>query len=359
MTIAFDHTTSAQRVLFGSGRAAEHAAAVIEGLGAQRVLLVSSGSAARAADEIAARLPVAARIGEAVQHVPIENARTAVELAKANEADAVLAVGGGSAIGLAKIVARDTGIPFVAVPTTFAGSEATSIWGLTEDGRKVTGVDERVLPRAVVYDAELSRSLPAGLAMASGLNAVAHAVDGFWAPKADPINAALSAEGLRALIPGLRGLAADPDDLDARERVLYGAYLAAVGFASAGSGMHHKICHVLGGAYGLSHSEMHAIVLPYVTEFNAPAAPAAAERVSEALGLGTQGGGSAAAGLYRLRRELGVVDSLAELGLAEGDVPEAARLACEAIPPSNPRPFTVADVETIIGRARLGEPVKE
>lgn len=354
MSIAFDHTTSAQRVLFGTGRAAEHAQTAIEDLGAQRVLLISSGSAAGAAEEIAARVPVAARIGEAIQHVPVESARAAVELAETTAADAVIAIGGGSATGLAKIVARDTGIPLVAVPTTFAGSEATAMWGLTEAGRKVTGVDERALPRAVVYDAALSRTLPAGLAMSSGLNAVAHAVDGFWAPKADPINAAMGAEGLRALIPGLRGLAADPDDLDARERVLYGAYLAAVAFGSAGSGIHHKICHVLGGAYGLSHSEMHAIVLPYAVEFNAPAAPEAAERVSQALG-----GGSAAAGLYRLRRELGVTGSLAELGLREEDLPEAARLAAEAIPASNPRSFTVSEVEAIIRRAWSGDEIKE
>ena len=354
MSIAFDHTTFAQRVLFGTGRAAEQVQAAIEDLGAKRVLLISSGSAAGAAERIAVRVPVVARIGEAIQHVPVESARAAVELAETAAADAVIAVGGGSATGLAKIVARDTGIPFVAVPTTFAGSEATAMWGMTEGGRKVTGVDERALPQAVVYDAALSRSLPAGLAMSSGLNAVAHAIDGFWAPKADPINAAMGAEGLRALIPGLRGLAADPDDLDARERVLYGAYLAAVAFGSAGSGIHHKICHVLGGAYGLSHSEMHAIVLPYAVEFNAPAAPEAAERVSRALG-----GGSATAGLYRLRRDLGVTASLAELGLDEEDLPEAARLAAEAIPASNPRPFTASDVEAIIRRAWSGEEIKE
>ncbi len=190
--------------------------------------------------------------------------------------------------------------------------------------------------------------------MSSGPNAVAHAVDGFWAPKADPMNAALGSEGLRALIPGLLGLAAEPDDLDARERVLYGAYLAGVSFGSAGSGIHHKICHVLGGAFGLSHSEMHVIMLPYAVEFNSPAAPEAAQRISEALG-----GGSAAVGLYRLRRELGVVDSLAELGLREGDISEAARLATEAIPDSNPRPFTVSEVETIIRRAWSGDEIKE
>lgn len=210
-----------------------------------------------------------------------------------------------------------------------------------------------MLPKVVVYDAELSRSLPAHLATASGLNAMAHAVDGFWAPRADPINAALGTEGIRALVRGLRALASDPSDMAAREQVLYGAYLAAVAFASAGSGMHHKICHVRGGAYGLSHAEMHAIVLAYVTDFNAPAVADAAARVSDALG-----GQPAGAGLFALRESLGIVGSLAELGLKESDIPEAARLAFDAIPPSNPRPFTLDDVEHIIRRAWAGEPVE-
>lgn len=352
MSIVFDHTTLAQRVLFGTGQAVENSVTALEGLQAERVLLIADAFVSELADAIAQRVPVVERIRDIVQHVPVDNARAATALATANDIDAVLAIGGGSATGLAKIVARDTGMPIVAVPTTFAGSEATNVWGQTEGERKTTGVDDRVLPKAVVYDAALSKSLPAHLATASGLNAVAHAVDGFWAPRADPINTALGAEGLRALIPGLRGIAADPDDLGAREQTLYGAYLAAVAFASAGSGMHHKICHVLGGTYGLSHAETHAIVIAYVTAFNAPAAPAAAARVSEALG-----GEPAAAGLYRLREELGVAGSLAQLGLDEDHLAEAARLAFEAIPASNPRPVTVESVEGVIRSAWAGEPV--
>ncbi|WP_403022789.1 maleylacetate reductase [Salinibacterium sp. GXW1014] len=353
MSIAFDHTTLGQRVLFGTGRARENAVAAIEGLGASRVLLIADAFAMEVSDEIAAAAPVVARIHDIVQHVPVENARAAVALAEEERIDAIVTIGGGSSTGLAKVVARDTGLPIIAIPSTFAGSEATNVWGQTEGSRKTTGVDDRVLPRVIVYDAALSASLPAHLATASGLNAVAHAVDGFWAPRADPINAALGTEGIRALFPGLRALHADPDDINAREQTLYGAYLAAVAFASAGSGMHHKICHVLGGAYALSHAEMHAIVLAYVTAFNAPAAPDAADRVSSALG-----GASAAAGLYDLRASLGVVGSLAELGLKEEDIPEAARLAAEAIPASNPRKVELSDVEGIIRAAWAGEPVE-
>ncbi|MGP6170035.1 maleylacetate reductase [Microbacterium sp. A196] len=353
MTIAFDHTTLPQRVLFGTGQAVELLERVVEEHGFQRVLLIGDAFTVALTDEIVDRVSVAARIDDVVQHVPAENARQAVELAGSTAADAVISVGGGSSTGLAKIVARDTGLPIIAVPTTFAGSEATDVWGLTEDDRKVTGVDPKVLPAAIVYDASLSATLPAHLAAASAMNAMAHAVDGLWAPRADPINTAMGAESLRTLVAGLRGLSADAADLEAREKTLYGAYLAAVAFASAGSGMHHKICHVLGGAYGLSHSEMHAIVLPYVTAFNSPAAPAAADRILSAVG-----GTSAARGLFELRRESGIAGSLAEIGLKESDLPEAAELSAKAIPASNPRPVTAADVERLLRAAWAGEEVQ-
>lgn len=351
MSITFDHTTLRQRVLFGTGLAVQHAQLALAELGAERILLIAGAGADDVADGISSR-PIVGRISTVVQHVPEENAVAAVKLAQQTSADAVVTIGGGSATGLGKVVARDTGVPIVAIPTTFAGSEATNVWGETRAGRKVTGVDDNVLPRVIVYDAALSSTLPARLAMASGLNAVAHAVDGFWAPLANPINAATGSEGLRALVRGLRGLVADAHDLDARERTLYGAYLSAVSFASAGSGMHHKICHVLGGAYALPHAEMHAVVLPHVTAFNAPGAPEAAARISDALG-----GRPAARGLSMLREEVGVVASLRELGLAEQDLEEAADLAFAAIPSSNPRPFGRDDVFSIIRAAWAGEAV--
>lgn len=353
MSLVFDHTSRAQRVLFGTDRAAVHLVDAVAGLDAERLLLIAAPSSAGVAGELTAQLPIVAVFDDVAQHVPAVKARAAVELAEAQRADAIIALGGGSAIGFAKIVARELGLPVIAVPTTFAGSEATDVWGITEGGQKVTGVDARVLPQVIVYDARLSATLPATLAMASGLNAVAHAVDALWAPRVDPINAALGAEGLRALVPGLRGLSQRHGDLEARERTLYGAYLAALAFASAGSGIHHKICHVLGGAFGLSHAEMHSIVLPYVVEFQAPSVPVAVARVSEALD-----GAPAAGGLRELRRQLGVVGSLAELGLREADIAPAAELAFKAVPASNPREFTVADIEEIIRKAWAGEAVK-
>lgn len=349
--IGFDHVTAGQRVLFGTGRATENIATAIASLGAERALLIAGSSAARLRDEVAAAAPVIARIDEVAQHVPAERAEAALSVAREHRPDLVIAIGGGSAIGLAKIVARETGVPIVAVPTTFAGSEATDVWGLTVDGRKMTGSDPRVLPRVVVYDAALSATMPGPLVVASGLNAIAHAVDGFWGPRADPINAALGTEGLRALVSGLRALVA-ADDVAAREQTLYGAYLAAVAFASAGSGMHHKICHALGGSFGLPHAETHAVVIGYVAAWNEDAAPDAASRITAALGCETPG-----RGLFELRRDLGARGSLRELGLAEADIPTAAEIILPSIPADNPRPVSRSDLENLLRAAWAGEPI--
>jgi alcohol dehydrogenase class IV len=245
-------------------------------------------------------------------------------------------------------------LPIVAIPTTFAGSEATDVWGITEAARKSTGSDARVLPHSIVYDATLTAGLPARSAIASGLNAVAHAVDGLWAPRADPINRATGTDALRILVPALRGIKVDSEDLAAREQALLGCYLAAVAFASAGSGMHHKICHTLGGAFNLPHAEMHATVLPYVMAFNAPAAPDANDSVAAVFS-----NHDAAAGLDRFRRELGMPAGLRDIGLTAADVGSAAELSLPAIPSSNPRQVTLDDLKKLLVDAWAGTPVTE
>jgi maleylacetate reductase len=200
----------------------------------------------------------------------------------------------------------------------------------------------------------LTIGLPTALAVASGLNAVAHAVDGLWAPRADPINEALGMAGLRVLLPGLRELSTSPDLLAPREQVMYGAYLAAVAFASAGSGLHHKICHVLGGAFNLPHAAMHSIVLPYVTAFNLPAAPDARRSLEELFPRE-----SPASGLNRLRHELGSPSSLADIGLQGNDIDKAGELILPYVPPSNPRRVDAFALTSIIRNAWAGSPIAE
>ena len=269
----FVHDTLPQRVSFGSGEAAASLEREVAELGASRVMVIASKREMDTAGTLTGNLRVLLRYDDVVMHVPVEVAARAREAAATHNVDAIVSVGGGSTTGLAKAIALTTGLPVVAVPTTYAGSEATAVWGLTEGNRKTTGTDPRVLPKVIVYDATLTLTLPVPISVASGLNALAHCVDAMWAPKADPINAALAAEGIRALAEGLPKVVTDPSGIDGREHALYAAYLSAVAFASAGSALHHKICHVLGGAYNLPHAQTHAIVLPYVLAFNGPAAP--------------------------------------------------------------------------------------
>jgi alcohol dehydrogenase class IV len=331
----FVHESRAQRVHFASGAAADAVSTEIGLLGARRVMVIASAQESDLAERVTAQLPVAVRHDEVVMHVPVEVADRARRIAGDEGVDALVSVGGGSTTGLAKAVAMTTGLPIVAVPTTYAGSEATPVWGLTEAGRKTTGVDPVVLPRAVVYDASLTLGLPVGMSVASGLNALAHCVDSLWAPGANPINAALAAEGARALHRGLPEVTDDPTGLPGRERALYGAYLAAVAFASAGSGLHHKICHVLGGKYDLPHAQTHATVLPYVLALNAPNAEEAAERLAAAFGAPT-----ALAGLQALRARLGAPRALRDHGFEEAQIPAAVEAILPAVPPSNPTPVT-------------------
>ncbi|MFL6120098.1 maleylacetate reductase [Actinophytocola sp.] len=345
----FDHDTLAQRVRFGSGAAAANLAAEVASLGVSRLMVIAAEAERELAARVAAGLPVAHWHHEVAMHVPVGVARRAREQAATHRVDALVSVGGGSTTGLAKAVALTTGLPIVAVPTTYAGSEATNVWGLTENARKTTGVDPRVLPRTIVYDAALMLTLPVELSVASGLNALAHCVDSLWAPRTDPINQALAGEGIRALHTGLPAVATDPGDLDGREHALYGAYLAAVAFASAGSGLHHKICHVLGGMFDLPHAQTHAVVLPHVLAFNAPAAPDARRRIATAFDAE-----SATKGLAQLRTRLHAPKALRDYGMTESGIGPAAEAIVAAAPPGNPTPVTLDNITELLHQAWEG-----
>jgi alcohol dehydrogenase class IV len=345
----FIHETLGQRVRFATGEAADGVANEMQEIGAQRVMVVVSPNRAQLARRVTSDVPVALVHDEVVMHVPLPVAERAREAASDHDIDALVCIGGGSATGLAKAIALTSDLPIVAVPTTYAGSEATPVWGLTDEGKKTTGTDHRVLPRSVVYDASLTLSLPVDVSVASGLNALAHCVDSMWAPQADPINMALALEGARALNAALRMVVKDPKALPGREQALYGAYLSAVSFASAGSGLHHKICHVLGGRYNLPHAPTHAIVLPYVLALNGPDAPEAERRLAEAFG--TQ---SAIEGLQGLRADLHAPRALRDYGFDESMIRDAAAAIMPVVPDSNPVVVTSADLERLLRQAWKG-----
>jgi maleylacetate reductase len=345
----FSHENLPQTIHFGAGEAQPNIAFALEELAATRVMLIASGSSREMAHRITAGQPIVAFHDEVVRHVPLDVAERARAVAAEHEVDAIVSVGGGSATGLAKAIALTSEVPVVAVPTTYAGSEATSVWGMTDAGRKTTGSDWRVLPRTVVYDPELTLGLPVAISVASGLNALAHCIDALWAQRADPINRALALDAVRALDQGLPAVVARPGDLDGREQLLYASYLAGAAFASAGSGLHHKICHVLGGMYDLPHAETHAVVLPYVLAFNGPAALDEERMLAAAFGADT-----AVAGLERLRTSVGAPRALRDYGLAEADLVDAAKAILPAVPAGNPRIVTVESLVALLRAAWEG-----
>ena len=350
MSLTFDHVTLGQRVLFGTGKAAANLAAEVARLGARRVMVIASDFETEMARAVAADIEVALWHHDVVMHVPIEVAEKARAAAAEHGIDLLVCVGGGSTTGLAKAVAMTSHLPIIAVPTTYAGSEATNVWGLTEAARKTTGVDDAVLPVTVIYDAALTLSLPVDMSVASGLNGMAHCIDSMWGPRMDPINQALGAEGIRALSQGLPLIAEDPAGTEGREQALYGAYLSAVAFASAGSGIHHKICHVLGGTFNLPHAQTHATVLPYVLAFNAPAAPDAAARIAAAFGTA-----DALTGLQDLRKRLDAPKALADYGFTADGIAKAVEIILPAVPASNPYPATTQNLTRLLQAALTGE----
>ncbi|MET4639176.1 maleylacetate reductase [Mycetocola sp. 2940] len=348
----FDHQTLPQRVRFGTGEAATAVAAEVEERGARSVMVIAAPSESELARTIASSITVTLWWDDVAPHVPIERAERARAAARDSRIDLIVSVGGGSTTGLAKAIALTERIPIVAVPTTYAGSEATNVWGLTTESRKTTGVDDAVLPAVVVYDSRLTLSLPVALSVASGLNAVAHCVDSMWAPNSDPLNRALAEEGIRAVAEALPRIAQEPGDVAARERMQYGAYVSAVAFASAGSGLHHKICHVLGGAYDLPHAETHSAVLPQVLAYNVGASAEAEERIARALGAS-----SAVEGIEKLYRALPTVRALREVGYQVEAIPESVALILPLVPPSNPRDVDEEALAALLRRAYDGQPV--
>ena len=299
--------------------------------------------------DTAAGLTVAETWHEVIQHVPVDLAERAREAVTASGADVVVSIGGGSSTGLAKAIALSHRIPIVTMPTTYAGSEQTPIYGMTGGRHKATGKDPIVVPRVVIYDPELTIGLPAGVTGPSAFNALAHSVEALYSTGANPVTTALALEGIRAIHGHLRAAIADGSDLAARSGVLYGAYLSGLALGTTSAGLHHKICHVLGGTFNLVHADAHSVILPHVTSFNQTAVPDMA-RLETVLGVSGADAGSA---LWELARSTGVPTTLQALGLGRDDLAEAARRVFAELPP-NPRPVTEDDLLALLEAAFAG-----
>jgi alcohol dehydrogenase class IV len=347
---AFVYTGLPGRVVFGEG-ALERLADEIGRLGARRVVVITTPNQKADGEALAASLGslAAGLYANATMHTPVEVTEDALaEVARAG-ADCLVALGGGSTIGLAKAIALRTDLPQIAIPTTYAGSEMTPILGQTENGRKTTQKSMKVLPEVVIYDVDLTMTLPKGLSGTSGINAIAHSVEALYAEDTNPIVRVLAEQSIAALGRALPRIAADPADREARSDAQYGAFLAGACLGSVGMALHHKLCHTLGGLFDLPHAETHTVVLPHALAYNAPAVPEAVGAVSRALDANEASGG-----IFELAARVGAPRSLREIGMPEKGIDAATDLALSN-PYWNPRPLERSGIRTLIARAWAGE----
>ncbi|MFF3950093.1 maleylacetate reductase [Streptomyces sp. NPDC001902] len=350
---SFVHRGQITKVVFGSGTR-KGLADEVRALGRGRALVLCTPGQTDQAREVSELLgPLAAGVfDQAAAHTPVPVTEKAVDAARAAGADCLLAVGGGSTIGLGKAVALRTGLPQLALPTTYAGSEMTPILGETQGGVKTTRRLPEILLDTVVYDVDLTMTLPPHVAAVSGLNAMAHAVEALYAQDGDPLAFLTAGEALDALATALPAILRDPADTDARAAALYGAWLAGTCLGTVGMALHHKVCHVLGGSFGLPHAETHAVVLPHVIAYNAPAAEAAMARIGRALPGADL---DPATAVFDFAGGIGAPRALRDLGMPESGIGEAADLIVRD-GYWNPRPVRRDAVRDLLQRAWAGEP---
>lgn len=345
----FVYCTVQQRVVFGAGtrqRLQEEARLA----GVTRAMVVSTAGQTARANELADLLGDRCRLRfpHARIHTPVPVTEDATALVAEHDIDAIVAIGGGSAIGLAKAIALRTDAIQMVLPTTYSGSEMTDIVGQTAGGTKQTTRDPKVLPEVIVYDVELTSTLPARVSVASAANAMAHAIEGLYAENHNPLIALIAEGGIRALASALPRLSHTLDDMPARAEALYGAWLCGTVLGATSMALHHKLCHVLGGTFDLPHAETHAVLLPHTIAYNAPAAPAAMARAARALDAD-----DVPARLFELVRDGGAPVSLRTLGLPSDALERATDLAL-LNPYWNPRPLERDGIRALLDDAWHG-----
>jgi maleylacetate reductase len=348
---SFIYNALPARIVFGQGTI-NQVADEVSRLNCRRALILSTPQQQRDAERLASHLGgfAAGVFAGAVMHTPVDVTEQAMRLLRELDSDCTIALGGGSTIGLGKAIALRTDLPQIVIPTTYAGSEATPILGETEGGRKTTQRSLKVLPEVIIYDVDLTLTLPPGLTATSGMNAMAHAVEALYAENANPVISLLAEQAIAMLASALPRIVRNPRDRDARSDALYGAWACGTCLGAVGMALHHKLCHVLGGSFGLPHAETHTVVLPHAAAFNASAAPEAMARVARALGVR-----EAAQGLFELAGKLGAPRSLREIGMSDGGLDHAADLAV-ASPYWNPRPIERAAIRALLQDAYDGRP---
>ncbi|KAK4705463.1 maleylacetate reductase, partial [Phenoliferia sp. Uapishka_3] len=329
------------RVIFGWGTSSQ-AAAEVRALGCSKVLVLTTPQQVASGEAVKATLGElgAGIYSNATMHTPMSVTLDAMAMVEKLGVDCVIAVGGGSTIGLGKAIAlkSDGRIKQIVIPTTYAGSEATPIIGQSEtdaNGQtlKTTQKTTKVLPQVIIYDIDLSMTLPAQMTVTSGLNSIAHAVEALYAPEANPIHSSLAEQGITSIARSIPAIIKNSQDKDARSDALFGAWCGGTVLGAVGMSLHHKLCHTLGGSFGMPHAETHTVILPHAVAYNEPYAKVAIGRVAKALGVE-----NAAQGLFDLAKDNGAPYSLQALGFKEEDLEKAADIAAKA-PYPNPAPL--------------------
>ena len=351
MQNAFVYNSNPNRVIFGFGtrdRLAEEA----DRLGIKKAIVLATSNQKEDAKMLSSLLGnrVAAEYHGATMHTPVDITNQAIEIVKKNNVDGIISIGGGSSTGLGKALALRTDFPQIVLPTTYAGSEMTPILGETENGEKKTISSHKVLPEVVIYDVELTLTLPVALSGTSGINAIAHAVEALYARDKNPITDLLAIEAISSLSKALPIIANDPNNAEARAGALYGAWLCGTCLGSVGMSIHHKLCHTLGGLFNLPHAETHTVILPHALAYNASSIPDVMKQINNCLKSN-----DSALSLYELAGEIGAPRSLKELGMIETNISLAVERAL-ANPYWNPRPLIKEDILQLITRAYFGEP---
>jgi alcohol dehydrogenase class IV len=348
----FEYNSNPGRIIFGSGTI-NKLPEELSKIEASNPLLLSTPQQISHAEDIGKMLggKFAGLFSEATMHTPTDVTVRAVQLARSLKADSVISIGGGSTIGLGKAISYRTGLHHIAIPTTYAGSEVTPILGETADGRKETRSDPTILPGTVIYDVDLTLTLPISLTTTSGVNAIAHAVEALYARNGNPIINLLAQEGTRALASSLPQLVNNALSKESRSLALYGAWLCGTCLGNVGMSLHHKLCHVLGGSFNLPHAETHTVILPHALAFNAPKVPDALNRLAEVL---PDSNGDAIKGLNALQVKLNCERALKAFGMKEEDIDRAADIAVSK-PYWNPREVERPALRELIRRAWAGE----
>ncbi len=346
---SFIYNANPARVIFGAG-SLSRLPAEVERLGLDRVLVLATPAQEGSAQEVAESIGVrsAGVFAEARMHTPVEVTERALSVVEARRIDGLVAVGGGSTTGLAKALALRTDLPQIIAPTSYAGSEMTPVVGETAGGRKVTRSSPKILPEVVIYDVDLTLTLPVDQSVASGMNAMAHAVEALYTRDANPLISMMAESALASLAAGLPGIAVDAADRPARAQALYGAWLAGICLGSVGMALHHKLCHTLGGLYDLPHAQTHTALLPHAVAYNRSAVPEAMKTIARALRVD-----DAATGLYDLASSLGATMSMREIGMPQSAIVDAAEVSM-ADAYWNPRPLERHAIQALLAAAYEG-----